>query len=208
MNSDALVQLVKALATPVATLVVLYWFKDEINKVLQAVEYIIRERRIRTTFPGGSLEVGSAAREELQNVQKEIGATPMPPNATSSVPDLIEARRFIVRDESGRARVEIGTGIIRLFNGAGEVKVGVVCTEDGLAGVKVTSGDGASIGILAVSGGSPLLGMAGADEKLGASLTNSVLELADGRVALAELPDLPPMIWLRDKEGKELFRAP
>jgi hypothetical protein len=48
----------------------LYWFRDGINEIFDAVEYRIKERRFKTTFPGVSVEVEPVVGEEVQNVRK------------------------------------------------------------------------------------------------------------------------------------------
>jgi hypothetical protein len=76
--TDIIVQLVRALATPAAILIALYWFRNGINKIFDAVEYFIKERRFKTTLPGVSVEVESAVGGEVQNVRKRVEAPPSP----------------------------------------------------------------------------------------------------------------------------------
>lgn len=113
MNLDnilgQLVQLMRSLAAPIAVLVALCWFRLEIKDVLSALAYLIRERNWKTGFAGGSLEI-STSRPEVEfreQIDATVAATPN--TITSQVQDLVEAKKFILRDNSGRARVEIAT---------------------------------------------------------------------------------------------------
>ncbi len=213
---DVSVQLVKALAKPAATLLALYWFRASIKGVFDAVAYVIREGRIKTSFPGGSLETDSTAREALQNEQREIEATPSPAVNVSSVPDLIEARRFILRDENGRARAEIATqaasgrtaSTIRLFDSSGQTKVFMVCREDGLAGVSVSGQEEAAISLIGAEEGDPYLSIRGANGGLVATLDQKHLALAESRVILGETEGQSPFILLKDKGGNIVFSEP
>ena len=213
---DILVQLVRALATPAASLVALYWFREPIKAVFDAIAYIIKERKIKTSFLGSSLEVDNAVGDAVRDIQKEILVTARPPDNASKVPDQLEARRFVLRDENGRARAEIGVANIggnsvssvQLFDAAGNVKVRMSCPDEGSAGILARTLKRGSIAILASEEGGPFLGIANPNGILETSLTPNQLSVADGRVYLGELGDQPPQFLLMDKGGQRVFVAP
>ena len=199
--------------TPVAVFATLCWFSKELKTVLGALAYFIKERKFKGTFPGGSVEVGGT-----EEVQKLINAGAIPPPAATS--QVQEAKKFILRDDSGRARAEIGMmgiaespyPVIRMFNSKGQVELQLIATDDGPSAVAVGTPRRNLVYLVAneKEQGSALM-MIDAKGTSRIFLTTDSLNLANSSVFLAGATaksDGTPSISLRDKNGECIYRAP
>jgi len=213
-----LVQLIKGLAAPIAVLVALYWFRKEIKAVLEALAYFIRERKFKGTFPGGSVEVGGGAEAELQKYI-DASATPPPPTTAVQVQELVEAKKFILRDDVGRARAEIGMmggdtdpyPTIRLFDTKGKVELQLFALDDGPSAIMLGTPKRSLVFLFAGEGEhSSSFFMRDSKDNIHMALTTDSFSLANGRVFLTGSADskVTPLIALRNKDGEIIYRAP
>lgn len=210
------IELVKALPAPLAALGALWWFSDPIKEVLEAIAFFIKNRRFTTKLPGLSVEVGEPLGDELRKLERVVEAAPEPPAASSKVLDTVEARRFVLRDETGMARVVIGflergrvkDAAITIFGPNGEVRITLIATNDEQAAVLVRSTEQRAINLIASSDLGPYLWVNDPTVNGAASLGAKRLWLAEGRVHLGETGDGNPNIVLTDKSGGHTFVAP
>jgi hypothetical protein len=123
-----IVQMTRLLAWPVAVTLILYWYRSHVTDFAN----FIRGRQFKISAPMFSFEAAGAVQEELRSIQRE--APPTPAIEPSEVPDIVEARRFILRDEAGRQRAEIAmrnaVPFFRLIDSGGNSRVFVTAGDE------------------------------------------------------------------------------
>ncbi len=130
------VLILQILAKPITILVALWWFGDEFKKILTAIsDYVERLKTLRGTV--GSASIEAEAKEELQQIQllEPTSATAAQPTK-AAIPDVVEAKQFILRDDSGVSRAELstdkmhGSAAFRLFDSHGKRLVSIGVFDD------------------------------------------------------------------------------
>lgn len=213
---DFLVQLTKAVASPVAALVGVYWFKAEIKRVFDAVAYFIKERKFKTRFPGGSIEVAGTDSTQVQRTLEQIEAAPSPPDSAKDIEQTVEARQFILRDDSGKARAELGfiqqsgksVPMFRIFDTQGNTKILIGLNSDDDAVFISESSNGSMASLMAAESSGPLLVLTSPDKKTATMLDLDHLNLAGGKALLGAVPGGPGLLGLLDENDKLSFSAP
>jgi hypothetical protein len=206
-------QAVKSIPMPAVALAGLYWFREEINGVLRSIAYLIRERKFKGTLGPATVEAGEAVQQELYKIEERIEASPTPPVKQAKIEDLIEAKRFILRDDSGRARAELAlTGkegarypTFRLFGSSGEQRLTLFASDDGSAAIMAghPAKDLLLLSIGAENEPVLLLGRSLKGPKV--VLTADTLSMSDGRVLIHAFESGASMIQLQDSDGRRSF---
>jgi hypothetical protein len=215
-GTQVLVQLAKSTPGPAAALIGLYWFRNAIKRVFVALAFFISKRQFKTKLPGVSVETTGPEIGEVRKARKVIEATPAPPDNQSGIRDVIEARAFVLRDESGKARAEIGFvssekgkfPAIRIFNAEGQPMLYMGIARDNTAAIFVEGPEGDSVGLVAGGRVGPLVDVSLDNEKTCAFLKPTFLSVSDGKVFIGEASDGENKILVQTKSGQPAFRAP
>jgi hypothetical protein len=205
-----LVDITKTLAWPLTVLFILFWFKSYVTQLLEAAGRVIKERQFKVTAPGVSFEATGAVEEQLRSLQAAALPAPSPALEPSKVADLIEARRFIVRDEAGKARAEFAVvgkegekfPMIRFFDANGNLRAAMSADFKGTPRLLLRDHDGSSVVLGMKVEGGPALVLTHEAEHSSTELTHNYLVLSTNRViAVAPKSGAPTMVF-RDSEGQ------
>jgi hypothetical protein len=194
-----LVYMTRALAWPITAVVLLYWFRSHLTDFVQAAGRFIRERQFKIAGPGISFEAAGAVEEEkLLSLPQPIPPAPAP-SPGSKIPDRIEAREFILRDEAGRVRARIamaehaGAPGFILYDSHGTARVHIAISEEqGELGFALCDSQGTARVALVIDQHTDSSGL--------------LIETANNLIALAETPEHGPSLRLLRK-AKEKAKA-
>jgi hypothetical protein len=219
----AVVEVIRALAWPIGFLVVLYWFKCEVRQFLKAVGTFISNRTIKATYGSASVEIGgvaqeqldAAVQEQLRTIQQEVPA-PLPTVERSKIPDLVEARRFILRDDAGQARAELGFllkgetryPVIRLLDSRAKPILTLLANDEGYAGMLAVQPTAGALILMIDPEDGPIIQMEEVAKDYHAKFKPDSLSIANRRVLLSAPKGAPSTITLRDLDGRQIVVAP
>jgi hypothetical protein len=145
------------------------------------------------------------------------GLTAALAGAADQKPATIEAREFVLRDDSGAMRASLtirpdGTPGFGLFDKKGKVRLSFDLDAEGAAGLNLHDGSGTLRAAVAMRpDGTPGLGLFGAKGQVRASLdvgrdgtsgVNVYDEAGTLRAAMAMRPDASPAVGLFDEKGQ------
>lgn len=106
----------------------------------------MKRRWINPVLPPLVAVAGVWAYAALETVSTSRAQQPVP---YQGVKDVVEAKRFVIRDEQGQARIEIGPNAkgnafgVRILDGRGRLRLNVAVASDGdLAGVSLIDQEG------------------------------------------------------------------
>lgn len=217
----AVVEVIRALAWPIAFLVMLYWFKCEVRQFLKAVGAFISNRTIKATYGSASVEIGgvaqldAAVQEQLRTIQQEVPA-PLPTVERSKIPDLVEARRFILRDDAGQARAELGFllkgetryPVFGLLDSRAKPILTLLANDEGYAGMLAVQPTAGALILMIDPEDGPIIQMEEVAKDYHAKFKPDSLSIANRRVLLSAPKDAPSTITLRDLDGRQIVVAP
>lgn len=212
-------EMTKALATPIAVLLALLLFRDGIREVFSSLAFLIRERKFKTSFGRASLETSTKREEE---VRTEIARTVAPESTSrAEVPELVEARKFILRDSAGKARALIGFGgakdeaesqdpIIALFDAKEKPRILIRVDEDYGAMVLAQTEQDQSVAMFASNRFAPHFALLDKDGKIHTHLDDTSLSLASNSILLhvPEEPEESPFMIFSDKNKRQTLKLP
>jgi hypothetical protein len=164
------------------------WFSGPLRRLID---------RVVDFSVGGSKGIRAKASPSLQSAQRnarEVGHLPMGTNDAASIQERVDAKLFVVRDESGKERARLGvsdtgSALLSMLDGAGRERMTLSVHDDGNTGLMFQD----EYGLLRVSLAS--------DGERGLMITNDASDLA---VALTVYPDGVPELELFDPNGKRL----